>query len=241
MRGRERGWTILEILLVLALVGLLLALALPNFHAVRIRNDEAAALRAVREVAKAQALFRSAAYADEDSDGRGEYALLQELSGDRSPRKYAPPPGGAGGGPQAPLPQFRLKGSPDGDGESCGYRFRVLLPGEKGVGVREGGSGPTGRIDPRLASSVWCVYAWPVRREGFLPAATGRRTFFTNQAGEVLAAAGGYTAIPAREGDPAKAPEPGAAFQGPGPLSTITGAPAVGTTGRDGLVWRVVR
>ena len=241
MRDRERGWTILEVLIVLALVGLLLALALPNFHAVRIRNDEAAAIRGLHEVARAQNLFRAAALVDEDSDGRGEYALLQELSGDQNPRSYAGRSGAGGGAPPVPLPQFRLKAAPDGDYEVCGYRFRLLLPSATGAGVREAGGGSAVRVDPRLAAAVWCVYAWPVRREGFIPAATGQRAFFANQAGEVLGAGGEYAAIPAREGDPARAPEPGAAFQGSGPLGTITGAPAMGTLGRDGLVWRVVK
>ena len=59
--SRQDGWTILEVGIVLALVGLLLALALPNFHAARIRNDEAAAVRTLREIAKAQAMVRRAA------------------------------------------------------------------------------------------------------------------------------------------------------------------------------------
>jgi prepilin-type N-terminal cleavage/methylation domain-containing protein len=237
--GRERGWTILEVLLVLAVVGLLLAIALPNFHAARIRNDEAAAVRALREIAKAEDLFRAGALVDVNADGRGEYALLQELCGDANPRSYAGGPR-AGAAP-APLPQFRLKATPDGDYETCGYRFRIVLPGEKGVGVREGSAGAAGRIDPRLAADLWSVYAWPVRREGFIPAATGGRTFFANQAGEVLAADGDYSAVAAKEGASPRAPEPGAAFQAPGPLDTITGAPAVGTLGRDGCLWSVAR
>jgi type II secretory pathway pseudopilin PulG len=231
-RDRERGWTILEILLVLGVVGLFLALALPNFHAARIRNDEAAAIRTLGELAKAQEVLRRAALIDENGDGRGEYAMLQELSGKSAPRHQDTRP-------PAPLPQFALLIGADGDADVCGYRFRLLLPGAGGAGVREAGT--PGTPDPGLAASFWCAYAWPLRREGFVPAATGGRTFFVNQVGQVLAAEGEYNAIPAKEGGSTKSPEPGAAFLGPGPLGSITGAPALGTTGRDGLTWRVVQ
>lgn len=236
-RPDERGWTILEILIVLALVGLLLALALPNFHAARIRNDEAAAVRTLREIASSQAMVRRAALVDEDGDGRGEHAFLAELSGERNPRKYA----GAAGSRPAALPQFALKISPEGEGEICGYRFRVFLPGPGGRAVPEAGGDSSGPVDARLAAEIWCAYAWPKRIEGFIPAATGSRTFFTNQAGEILAADAGYTAIPARAEEGPRPPQPGAAFQPPGPMDTVTGPPAVGTTGRDGLVWRAVK
>ena len=226
--SRQDGWTILEVGIVLALVGLLLALALPNFHAARIRNDEAAAVRTLREIAKAQAMVRRAALVDEDSD-----ALLSELSGERNPRAHA----GAGGARPAALPQFALRVGPEGEGEICGYRFRVYLPGPLGVAVAESAGDPSGPVDPRLAGEVWCAYAWPVRYAGFVPAATGRRTFFANQSGEILCADAAYTAVPEKDGEDPRPPKPGAAFAAPGPLDTITGPPAAGTTGRDGLVW----
>ena len=43
------------------------------------------------------------------------------------------------------------------------------------------------------------------------------------------------------EGGTPRRPTPGAAFSSPGPLETITGAPARGTLGRDGSVWKDVR
>jgi type II secretory pathway pseudopilin PulG len=237
-RTRDGGWTILEVLLVLAIVGLLLAIALPNFRASRIRNDEAAAVRTLQEIGRAQAMVRGAALVDENGDGRGEHAILAELSGDTNPRTYA---GGAAGRDTAALPQFARRLSKEGDGRICGYVFRVYLPGPGGRAVGEAAGKPTGPVDPVLAADTWCAYAWPERREGFVPAATGGRTFFANQAGEVLAADADYSAIPAREGATARVPEPGAAFQPPGPMDTVTGPPAVGTTGRDGLAWRAVK
>jgi hypothetical protein len=225
----ERGWTILEILLVLAMVGLLLAMALPNFHAARIRNDETAAVVTLREIGKAQEIFRRACLVDEDGDGHGEFALLGDLSGKSMSR-------GRSVAIPTPLPQLGLLLNAEGEADLCGYRIRLLMPGPKGAGLRENAQGPAAKLDPGLAGSFWCAYAWPLRREGFLPAATGTRTFFINQFGVVLAAEGDYHGLPLAEGGPTPSPEPGAAFRGPGPLGSITGAPALGTVGRDGLV-----
>jgi len=232
-RAGERGWTIMEMLLVLGMVAHFLALALPNFHAARIRNDEAAAVATLRAIGKAQEIFRRAALVDEDGDGHGEYALLGDLAG-------KPPSRGRSVAIPTPLPQLSLLLDAEGEADLCGYRVRLLMAGPKGAAVRENASGPAAKLDPRLAGSFWCAYAWPLRREGFVPAASGRRVFFVNQVGEVLAADGDYHALPLVEGGPTPAPEPGAAFAGPGPLGNITGAPALGTVGRDGLVWRVV-
>lgn len=239
-RGSDAGWTILEVLLVVFLVGALLALALPNLHTTRIRNNEAAAAKTLGELVAAQEMVRKAALVDADGDGRGEYAFLQEISGERNPRTFTPPPGG--GGPTAPLPQFRNTVLENGEAEICGYRVRIWLPGKGGRAVGETRAGPSGDPDPALARSIWCAYAWPVRREGDASVATGKRTFFVNQAGEVLSAEAAYAALPAGEGKPPAPPPPGAAFQGAGgAMEAITGAPAIGTVGRDGNAWRAVR
>jgi hypothetical protein len=225
--------TVMEMLIVLGLVGLLLALALPNFHAARIHNDEAAAVATLREIARAQEIFRRAALVDQDGDGHGEFALLGDLAGKSTSR-------GRSVAIDTPLPQLSLLLNAEGEADLCGYRIRLLMAGPKGSGVRENDAGQPGKLDPKLAGDYWCAYAWPLRRDGFIPAATGRRTFFINQSGEVLAADGDYHGLPLVEGGPTPDPKPGAAFTGPGPLESITGAPALGTVGRDGLLWRVV-
>jgi len=234
-RGRagERGLTIMEMLLVLLLVVLLMAMALPNFHAARIRNDEAAALATLKEIARAQEIFRAAALVDEDGDGHGEYALLGDLAGKSASRRRSV-------SIATPLPQLGLLLGAEGEADLCGYRIRLLMAGPKGAGVREKDAEPATKLDPRLSANFWCAYAWPLRRDGFVPAATGRRTFFINQSGVILACDGDYHGLPLAEGGPTPAPEPGAAFAGPGPLGNITGAPALGTIGRDGIVWRMV-
>jgi len=234
-RGTESGWTVMEVILVLLLLAALAAIAVPNLHAARLRNDEAAAARTLREIVAVQEMFRRAGVVDADHDGPGEYAFLRELDGETNPRSFAPLNGSAA---PAPLPQFRHRILEDGEAEICGYRFRLWLPGPGGVAVGDGSG--DGEPDPGLAAKAWCAYAWPVRRGGDLRPATGTKTFFANQAGEVLWTEGSYEALPPGENAAPVRPEPGAAFLGPGPLRTITGAPAMGTVGRDGNFWRIL-
>lgn len=234
-RGGQGGWTVMEVLIVLLLLAALAAIALPNLHAARLRNDEAAAVRTLREVVAVQEMFRRAGIVDADHDGPGEYAFLGELNGESNPRSFVPVSGAA---VPAPLPQFRHRILEEGEAEICGYRFRVWLPGPGGKAVGEGSEGGGGEPDPGLAAKAWCIYAWPVRLKGSLTPATGTRTFFANQAGEVLWTEGSYEARPPGENALPRRPDPGAAFLAPGPLGSITGAPAMGTLGRDGNLWR---
>ncbi len=236
----ERGWTVLETILAVLVVGLLGAIAVPNLLAARVRNGEAAAARTVRAIVAAEALVRASGRIDEDRDGRGEHAFLLELSGDRGPPRTDGAPLCASG--RKLLPELYLKVRAEGEAVLTGYCYRLWLPGEGGRGVGEryvgGALEPKSRVDPGLAASAWCVYAWPESR-----GSTGQRTFFANQLGVPSAADAPYGGLPA-PGAPADAPRgprPGAAFLGPGPLDTLTGAPALGTTGRDGACWRAVR
>ncbi len=241
----EAGWTIVEILLATIIIAALLALALPNLHTNRIRNNETAAIAALKALHKAQDLVREAAIVDADEDGRGEYAFLLELSGEKNPRSFVPGRG-TSGRRRAPatLPQFYLKVGGDGEARLTGYVYRLWLPGEGGEGSGETLEGdrlsPTRPVKAELAAAHWCAYAWPARIKGPLPAASGKRTFFINQMGWLTSTDGEYTSD-VNEGETPRRPTPGAAFSSPGPLETITGSPARGTAGRDGSVWKDVR
>ncbi|NUN53405.1 MAG: hypothetical protein HUU06_11550, partial [Planctomycetaceae bacterium] len=134
-RTAEGGWTILEVLLVLLFLGLLLSISVPNLLSARQRNDEAAAVRSLRELVAVQEMIRAASVVDEDRDGKGEYAFLEEICGERHPRSFASRDGGTA---PVPLPQFRHKLLEDGEAEVCGYRFRLWLPGPGGTAAGGG-------------------------------------------------------------------------------------------------------
>ncbi len=186
----------------------------------RLRANQIAAIATSRNVISALAQVQASAKIDEDSDGTGEYGGFLELSGAAEGRMLSvlnPPvlPGA-----------FRLL-SPAGEAQRSGYLFRIYLPDARGQGVGEPATGfPRGAVDPQLAETTWCLYAWPVER-----GRTGLRTFFTNQGGDVLA-----TDTASYSGSGA-GPAPDAAFLERG---TITGRIALDARGADGNEWKHV-
>jgi len=119
----------------------------------------------------------------------------------------------------------------NGEVARSGYQYRIWLPGPGGTGVgEEAGGGISVPLDPDLAETTWCAYAWPTNYEH-----SGVRTYFVNQAGELIA-----TTEPAYAG-PGALTDPGAALRAPGNLTSITGTLATGVVGRDGNVWVAVQ
>ena len=101
--------------------------------------------------------------------------------------------------------------------------YRIFLPQRGGLGTpeRHGGGFASRELDPDLAETVWCCYAWPLDGEG--------RTFFTNQMGDVLATAAG-------EYSRDREPHFSAAFS---PQSVgITGETALGGAAGDRREWK---
>ncbi|HEX5136149.1 MAG TPA: hypothetical protein VFY93_04195 [Planctomycetota bacterium] len=189
---------------------------------VRHASREVAAIATLRNVTSAQAQFQCTARADENQNGIGEYGSFAELSGAAGVRdgKVLNPP--------VLSTAFRLVSK--GRAERNGYRYRIYLPGAGGLPVTErdkGGIG-AGEVDPQLAETTWCVYAWPVEAEG--------RAFFTNQAGDVLASEPGAY-VGERE------PPPYAAFRDASGLTapTVTELPEDQRIGADRREWKPLR
>ncbi len=67
-RDRQRGFTVLELLAVVTIIGILAALAIPEFQAYRRRGYEASAIQYMRSWVPAQEVYRqkNGAYADAD-------------------------------------------------------------------------------------------------------------------------------------------------------------------------------
>ncbi len=222
---RQGGFTLLELLMVTVIIAIVATIALPMLLASRIDANESAAISTLRTLVQAQLSFAQRLDADLNGNGNGEYGTFGEMSGNVAVRASA------GGSrflsPTVVNPSFRLITSL-GEMQRSGYIYRLYLPGTGGVGVTElPGGGASTAVDADLAEATWCVYAWPQR-----VGVTGRRTFFTNQGGDIL-----FTADPLYSGLGAPIPA-GAALAEPGPPGNIVGPVAVGSTARDGNVWR---
>jgi prepilin-type N-terminal cleavage/methylation domain-containing protein len=222
MRRNDTGFTLIELMIVIAIIAIIAAIAIPNLLSARLSSNETAAIGTLRNVLSAQSQFQTTARADLNSNGLGEYGTFGEMSGSVGVR------GNAVLNPSVLSTAFRTVNA-NGEVARSGYIFAVYLPDAAGAGLAEvAGGGADANVDPDLAETTWCCYAWPGNF-----GSTGNRTFFVNQGGDIVGTEDqGYSGT-------AGGPASNAAF-GQGGGSTITGNVATAMTGRDGNFWRQV-
>jgi prepilin-type N-terminal cleavage/methylation domain-containing protein len=224
-RDSNRGFTMVELIVVVAIIATVSSIILPSLLGARLSAAESSALATLRTICSAQASFHERQCCDRDGDGEGEYGFIAEMSGmvipTRAVQVVNPPM----------LPNsFRVMNQ--GFVSRTGYLFRVALPGPAGVPATEsltGGEDPASPVDANLAEAIWVAYCWPSVR-----GTTGFRAFMVNQAGaimqtdNVVQAYSGYT----------KPVLPDAAFT---VANNITSPVAFNAAGNDGGIWKPVR
>lgn len=183
MRKRnEGGFTLIELMIVIAIIAIIAAIAIPSLLRSRIAANEVAAVGALRSFMAAEEEFRMADIVDQDSDGAGEYGYFQELCATIAPPGHAVPVS-----PGFFDPVFGVVNA-QGAASKTGYYYRIFLPGPDGgpavaeaTGVNSTTASP-GAMNSR--ENRWTAYAWPMDYDS-----TGRRAFVVNQAGNVFATA----------------------------------------------------
>lgn len=223
MPSRSSGFTLIELMIVVVIVGILVGIAVPNLLSSRAVANERAVIATLRTLTTAQAMCRGQAVLDVDRDGLGEALGLGELAGTEFLR--------SGIGKLVPACLSTAVGTLDslGYAHSKGYLLALYLPDATGTGVLATQAN-AGAIDPNHAEVAWTCLAWPVTR-----GTTGTSTYFLNQTGEIL------IALTAPYGGTTNVPPAGSGLIGVPATQIVGGALAVHTVGADGNRWRVLQ
>lgn len=223
MDNSEAGFTLIELMIVTAIVGVIAGVAVPNLVSSRAIANERAVVATLRTIATAQAQCTSQQAVDRDHDGCGEALGLGEMAGTTALRGGAVrlvPPG---------LAQSLGTLDATGFATAKGYLLALYLPDAAGLGTLATSSNDA-QIDADQAEIAWTCLAWPLTR-----GRTGTATYFLNQSGEILVAKG------ANYGGRDSVPPAGAALVGVPAEAVVGGTLAADTTGADGNQWRTLK
>jgi len=231
---KQTGFTLIELMIVVAIIAIIAAIAIPNLLSARLNANETAAVSTLRSISSSQAQFQASAKADVDLDGQGEFGMFRELSGAVAVRTAVDGTStGSALNPPVLSGAFRTLNAA-AEVSRSGYLFKMFLPDDQGNAIEETQNGDSiattlGTSD--LAETTWCTYAWPANYS-----TSGNRTFFVNQTGDITS-----TDDPTYSGTGDFAVgNAGEAFIAGSAAGKITATVAVGTVAVDGNTWKQV-